>query len=47
MESKGDYSGLTLFVTHNLTEVYRICPQLLIIDRGKVIACGNKQDIFN
>ena len=43
----GNYSGLTLFVTHNLTEAYRICPQLLIIDRGKAIAFGNKQDIFN
>ena len=40
------YSGLTIYVTHNLSEAYRLCPQLLIIDRGKAIACGRREDIL-
>jgi len=40
------YEGVTLFITHNLEEAYRVCPNLLIIDQGKVIANGSKQDIF-
>lgn len=40
------YRGVTLFVTHNLEEAYRICPKLLVLDRGKAIALGTKQDVF-
>ncbi|WP_019503781.1 molybdate ABC transporter permease subunit [Pleurocapsa sp. PCC 7319] len=40
------YQGVTLFITHNLEEVYRVCPNLLVIDKGKAIAHGTKQDIF-
>lgn len=42
----GSYQGITLFVSHNLEEVYRICQKLLIVDQGKVIAGGDKQGIF-
>ncbi|QKD82567.1 sulfate/molybdate ABC transporter ATP-binding protein [Thermoleptolyngbya sichuanensis A183] len=41
------YQGLTLFVSHNLNEAYRICEQLLVLSAGKVIASGQKQDIFD
>jgi len=40
------YQGVTLFITHNLEEAYRVCPNLLIIDAGNVIANGTKEDIF-
>ena len=40
------YPGITLFITHNLAEVYRLCPNLLVIERGKAIAQGTKQAIF-
>jgi molybdate ABC transporter permease protein len=40
------YRGPTLFVTHNLEEAYRICQDLLVLDRGKAIAQGSKQSIF-
>ena len=40
------YQGVTLFITHNLEEAYRVCPNLLIVDQGKAIAHGRKQDIF-
>jgi molybdate transport system permease protein len=41
------YHGFTLYVTHNLREAYDLCPQLLVIDAGKVIAFGERQTIFN
>ncbi len=40
------YQGVTLFITHNLEEAYRVCPHLLIIDQGSAVASGKKQDIF-
>lgn len=41
------FPGATLFVSHNLEEAYRICPNLLILDEGEIIAQGPKQDIFD
>ncbi|MDJ0680850.1 MAG: molybdate ABC transporter permease subunit [Xenococcaceae cyanobacterium MO_167.B52] len=41
------YPGVTLFITHNLEEAYRVCPNLLVIDGGKAIAHGTKQDVFD
>ena len=40
------YQGVTLFITHNLEEAYRVCPNLLVVDEGKAIASGTKQAIF-
>lgn len=40
------YQGVTLFITHNLEEAYRVCPNLLVVDRGEIIANGTKQDVF-
>ncbi|MFW6316758.1 MAG: molybdate ABC transporter permease subunit [Cyanobacteriota bacterium] len=40
------YQGVTLFITHNLEEAYRVCPHLLVLDQGKVIANDSKQNIF-
>ena len=41
------YRGMTVLITHNLEEAYRICPQLLIIDGGKAIAYDTKENIFH
>lgn len=40
------HDGVTLFVTHNLEEAYRVCENLLVIDSGEIVAQGSKQDIF-
>lgn len=40
------YKGITLFVSHNMEEVYRVCENLLVLAEGKAIAFGAKQDIF-
>ncbi|WP_170291836.1 sulfate/molybdate ABC transporter ATP-binding protein [Heliobacterium mobile] len=41
------YSGVTLFVTHNLEEAYRVCDHLLVLSRGKQIALDEKKRIFS
>jgi len=41
------YSGLSLYITHNLAEAYQLCPQLLIIDHGETIAFDTKQNTLN
>ncbi|MDJ0737232.1 MAG: molybdate ABC transporter permease subunit [Nostocaceae cyanobacterium] len=41
-----DYQGVTLFVTHNLEEAYRVCSYLLVMEHGKPIHYGSKQEIF-
>ncbi len=41
-----NYQGVTLFVTHNLEEVYRVCKNLLVLSEGKTAAYGSKESIF-
>ncbi|MFZ7104168.1 MAG: sulfate/molybdate ABC transporter ATP-binding protein [Peptococcaceae bacterium] len=40
------YRGYSIFVSHQLEEVYRVCRNLLIFDYGKVTARGLKDEIF-
>ena len=47
MEILRDYSGVVLYVTHNLEEAYRISRTLLVLAEGKSIACGAKEKIFH
>ncbi len=42
-----NYDGSSVFVTHNLEEAYRLCPDLLILEDGEVIAGGPREEIFN
>lgn len=41
-----NYSGNTVFVSHNMDETYRICEDLVILSKGQVVAKGTKQNIF-
>ncbi len=41
-----NYQGVTLFVTHKLEEAYRICKDIVILDNGRVIGAGDKEEIF-
>lgn len=45
-ETLADYSGVTLFVTHNMEEAYRLCPNLLVLEQGKEAHHGSKYEIF-
>ena len=46
LETLATYRGITLFVTHNLEEAYRICEMLLVMSAGKAIAYDTKHNIF-
>lgn len=46
IQTLASYKGVTLFVTHNLEEAYRVCHNLLVLSQGKAIAYGPKQNIF-
>ncbi len=47
IKTLADYHGLTLFVSHNLEEAYRVCQRLLVFSQGKVLADAEKQAIFD
>lgn len=46
IETLSSHNGITLFVSHNLEEVYRISQELLIMSGGKIIALGPKENTF-
>jgi molybdate transport system permease protein len=46
MVTLASYQGVTLFVTHNMEEAYRICPNLLVMEQGRAVQYGCKHDIF-
>lgn len=41
-----DFSGAVVFVTHDMEEAFRFCTDLLVLDRGSVIARGPKHQLF-
>ncbi len=40
------YTGVALFVTHKLEEVYRVCPRLLVLSEGQILANDARETIF-
>jgi molybdate transport system permease protein len=46
LETLATYRGITLLVSHNLEEIYRICQNLMVISEGNVLAYGDKHSIF-
>ncbi len=41
-----EFRGVSLFITHNLEEAYRVCEELLVVDGGRALAYGEKHRIF-
>ncbi|MFT4143861.1 MAG: ATP-binding cassette domain-containing protein [Mobilitalea sp.] len=41
------YQGEILMVSHSRDELYRFSEKIIIIDRGRIVEEGKKQDIFN
>ncbi len=46
IDTLSDYHGVTLFVTHNMEEAYKICKDLVVLKSGNVEAAGQKEEIF-
>ncbi len=46
IKSLSGYDGVAIFVTHNMDEAYRVCKNLLVMDKGRIIGNGSKIDIF-
>ncbi|CCI04457.1 molybdate ABC transporter permease subunit [Microcystis aeruginosa] len=46
IKTLSNYDGVTIFVTHNMDEAYRICENLLVMETGRPIANNSKQKIF-
>jgi molybdate transport system permease protein len=40
------FSGPVLFVTHDMEEAFRFCSDLAVIDRGRLLASGPRQQLF-
>jgi molybdate transport system permease protein len=45
-ETLSDYNGPVIFVTHDMEEAFRFCRDLLVLDAGRVIASGPRQQLF-
>lgn len=45
-ETLAEYRGAVLFVTHDMEEAFRFCKELTVLDDGRVIASGPKNEIF-
>lgn len=41
-----DYDGVTVMVTHDRDEAYQLCDNLLLMDRGRVLAKGRTRELF-
>ncbi len=46
LEMLSTFEGITLFVTHNVEEGYRICDELFIFSKGAITASGPKETLF-
>lgn len=41
------YNGDVIYVTHDLTEAYRICSKLAVYEYGKILQYGRKEELIN
>ena len=40
------FDGTALLVTHNRDEAYRLCPEMVVLDSGRVLRTGHTRDVF-
>ena len=46
LNSLKDFDGFSIMVTHNRDEAFQFCDELIVLDKGKIIAKGATYDIF-
>lgn len=44
---RGNYHGITMFVSHDLEEIYRLSDNIMILERGKLIIHDKKEIVVN
>ncbi|NDL66801.1 sulfate/molybdate ABC transporter ATP-binding protein [Anaerotalea alkaliphila] len=42
-----NFDGIVLLVTHNIEEAYRICDRIMVMDQGRNLQIGAKEDIIS
>lgn len=45
-EAVRSFPGVSVLVTHNLEEAFRIADDLIVLDQGRVVATGPKHEVF-
>ena len=46
VNSLKDFDGFSVMVTHDRDEAFQFCEELIVLDKGKIIAKGDIYDIF-
>ena len=46
LNSLKDFDGFSIMVTHDRDEAFQFCDELIVLDKGKIIAKGNTYDVF-
>ena len=46
VNSLEDFDGFSIMVTHDRDEAFQFCDELIVLDKGKIIAKGDTYDIF-
>jgi lipopolysaccharide transport system ATP-binding protein len=46
MESYGQSGRTVLFVSHSMPTIARLCPRLLLLDRGRIVAEGETEQVI-
>ncbi len=46
LEILDGYGGQTILVSHDRDEIYKFCDEIIVMDEGRVISCGETLDIF-
>ena len=41
-----DFEGFSILVTHDRDEAFQFCDELIVLDKGKIIAKGDTSEIF-
>ena len=41
-----NFAGTALLVTHNRDEAYRLCPEMVVMDKGRVLRTGATKAVF-
>lgn len=46
VNSLADFDGFSILVTHDRDEAFQFCDELIILDKGKIIAKGDTHEVF-